>query len=48
MAARGGEPGAQAMKERVAARLQPAEIRQAEKLVEHWKPRPEPTAGNAP
>jgi TPR repeat protein len=48
MAARGGEPGAQAMKDQVAARLQPAEIRQAEKIIEHWKPRAEPTVAGAP
>ncbi|MEO8524626.1 MAG: protein kinase [Caldimonas sp.] len=48
VAARGGEPGAQSMKDKVAARLQPAEIRQAEKIVEHWKPRVEDAAGSNP
>ncbi len=42
MAARRGEPAAQALKDKVAARMQPAEIRQAERLIEVWKPRPEP------
>jgi hypothetical protein len=48
MAARGGEPGAQAMKEKVASRLQPAEIRQAEHVVEQWKPRTETDTKVAP
>jgi serine/threonine protein kinase len=45
MAARRGEPGAQALKENVATRLQPAEIRQAEQVIERWKPQAEPTTG---
>lgn len=44
MAARSGEPGAQALREKVAVKLQPAEIRQADHLIESWKPRAEPTA----
>ena len=44
MAARRGEPAAQALKDKVAGRMQPAEIRQAEKLIDVWKPRPEPGA----
>jgi len=44
MAARRGEPAAQALKDKVAGRMQPAEIRQAEKLIDVWKPRPEPAA----
>ena len=42
MAARRGEPAAQALKDKVAGRMQPAEIRQAEKLIDVWKPRSEP------
>ena len=42
MAARRGEPTAQALKDKVAGRMQPAEIRQAEKLIDVWKPQPEP------
>ena len=42
VAARAGEPGAQTMKDKVAAKLQPAEIRQAEQLIERWKPRTGP------
>jgi serine/threonine protein kinase len=45
LASRNGEAGAKTMKEQVAGRLQPAEIRQAEQVVERWKPRPEPGAG---
>jgi TPR repeat protein len=44
MAARGGEPGAQALRDKVAVKLQPAEIRQAEQVIERWKPQAEPTA----
>ena len=38
IAARGGEPGAASLKDKVAAKLQPAEIQQAERVVERWKP----------
>jgi hypothetical protein len=38
MAARAGEPGASAHRDRVASKLQPAEIRQAEHVIERWKP----------
>ena len=44
LAARGGEPGAQALRDKVAAKLQPAEIRQAEQVIARWKPRAESTA----
>jgi hypothetical protein len=47
IAARAGEPGAAALKERAAARLQPAEIRQAEQVIERWKPRPAATSTTA-
>jgi TPR repeat protein len=39
IAARSGEPRAQVLRDTVAGRLQPAEIRQAEKVVDSWKPR---------
>jgi localization factor PodJL len=42
VAARGGESGASTLKDRVAGRLQPAEIRQAEQIIERWKPRISP------
>jgi len=45
IAARGGEPGAASLKDKVASKLQPAEIRQAEQIVERWKPRAEATGG---
>jgi hypothetical protein len=48
IAARGGEPGAQALKDNVAGRLQPAEIRQANQIVERWKPRPEAAPNAVP
>ena len=38
LAARQGYPGAEAMRQRVAARLQDAEIRQADHVVERWRP----------
>ncbi|HSC64613.1 MAG TPA: protein kinase [Caldimonas sp.] len=47
IAARNGQAGAQAQRERVAAKLQPAEIRQADQLIERWKPRPEAATSNA-
>ncbi|WP_024302646.1 serine/threonine-protein kinase [Pseudogulbenkiania sp. MAI-1] len=40
LAAQHGSSVAQLMRERVAARLQPAEIRQADRLVEAWRPLP--------
>jgi len=43
LATRGGEAAASALRNRVAARLQPAEIRQADQAVERWRPGPEPT-----
>ena len=46
MAARGGEPGAASLKDKVAAKLQPAEIRQAEQIVERWKPHADVTGSN--
>ena len=45
MAARNGEPGAQALRDRIAGTLQPAEIRQADQLIERWKPHHETTEG---
>jgi serine/threonine protein kinase len=45
LAARSGEPGAIAMRDRIAGKLQPAEIRQAEQLISRWKPRAEAIAG---
>ena len=38
IAARGGDGLAQAQRDRVAARLQPAEVRQANQIIERWKP----------
>ena len=37
IAARNGEPGAAASRDKLAARLQPAEVRQAEQIAERWK-----------
>jgi hypothetical protein len=48
LAARNGDSGAIAMRDRIAGRLQPAEIRQAEQLIARWKPRAEPIAGASP
>ncbi|HEY4957320.1 MAG TPA: hypothetical protein VII31_05845, partial [Caldimonas sp.] len=42
IAARNGQAGAQSQRERVGAKLQPAEIRQADQIIERWKPRAEP------
>jgi TPR repeat protein len=39
LAARGGSTTAPAERDRVAARLQPAEIRQADTVVENWRTR---------
>ena len=39
---------AQALKDKVAGRLQPAEIRQAEQIIERWKPRPEAAPSAVP
>ncbi len=47
IAARSGQAGAQSQRERVGAKLQPAEIRQADRIIERWKPRAEP-APSAP
>ena len=44
IAARHGEPGAQALKDKISSRMQPAEIRQADKLAEAWRPHAEPVA----
>jgi len=44
IAARNGQPGAQAQRERVGTKLQPAEIRQADQIIERWKPRGEAAA----
>ena len=48
IAARGGDSAAAALRDAVAARLQTAEIRQAEQAIERWRPRPEPAAGANP
>ena len=39
LAARGGHSAAQAASERAAAQLQPAEIKQLDHVIEHWRPR---------
>ncbi len=44
LAARGGETSALALRDKVAAKLQPAEIRQAEQVIARWKPRAESKA----
>ena len=44
IAARGGLSEAQALRDKVGAKLQPAEIRQAEQIIDHFKPRAEPTS----
>jgi hypothetical protein len=44
IATRGGEAAASTLRNRVAARLQPAEVRQADLAVERWRPGPEPVA----
>jgi hypothetical protein len=47
IAARGGDAAAAAQRDKVAARLQAAEIRQAEQAVERWRPRADAApAGN--
>jgi TPR repeat protein len=38
LAARQGEPGAAAARDREAARLLPADVLQADRLIDHWKP----------
>jgi serine/threonine protein kinase len=44
IAARGGLSDAQGLRDKVGAKLQPAEIRQAEQIIDHFKPRAEPTS----
>jgi hypothetical protein len=44
LAERGGEADAHALSEKVAVRMQPADIRQAEASVQNWKPRSVPTS----
>jgi TPR repeat protein len=48
LAERGGEAEAHALSEKVALRMQPADIQQAEASVQSWRPRPAPTAGTPP
>ena len=48
IAARSGDAGAAASRDKLAATLQPAEIRQAEQIAQHWKPRTAPTAASNP
>jgi hypothetical protein len=45
IAARNGEPGAGAARDKLAPRLQPAEVRQAAQIVERWKPTPDARGG---
>ena len=47
IAARNGEAAAQALKEKVAGRLQPAEVRQADQIIDGWKPRGEAAPDSA-
>jgi serine/threonine protein kinase len=44
LAARAGQPDASKLRDKVGAKLQPAEIRQAEQIIDHFKPRAEPTS----
>jgi TPR repeat protein len=48
LAARAGDAGALAARDRAAARLQPAELRQADQLVTRWKPRGSATGSSGP
>jgi TPR repeat protein len=48
VAARAGEPGAQALRDQVAPRLQPAEIQQADQAIERFRARPEAAATGSP
>jgi hypothetical protein len=48
IAARLGEASASAMRDRVATRLQPAEIQQANSVIEGWQPGPEPATASRP
>jgi serine/threonine protein kinase len=48
IAARAGQPEALSLRDKVAAKLQPAEIRQAEQIIEHWKPRGEAMPATTP
>jgi hypothetical protein len=48
VAARGGEAAAAALRDKVAARLQPAEVQQADRIIEGWQPRSEPPDGSNP
>jgi cytoskeletal protein RodZ len=47
IAARNGQAGAQTQRDRVGAKLQPAEIRQADQIIERWKPRADPAPSPA-
>ena len=47
IAARNGQTGAQSMRDKVGGRLQPAEIHQAEQIIDRWKPRAEPAGERA-
>jgi hypothetical protein len=48
VAARAGEPGAQALRDKVAPRLQPAEIQQADQAIARFRNRPEAAATGNP
>jgi TPR repeat protein len=48
IAARLGDAGATALRDRVALRLQPAEMQQANEVIEGWRSGPEPTTASKP
>jgi hypothetical protein len=48
VAARNGDAAAAALRDKVAQRLQPAEVQQAARIVDRWRPRAEPTTPQNP
>jgi serine/threonine protein kinase len=48
LAALGGEPGAQAMRDKIRGRLQPAEVVQVERMIKSFVPGPTPAPGVTP
>lgn len=48
LAALGGEPGARAMRDKIRARLQPAEVVQVERMIKSFVPGPTPAPGVTP
>jgi len=48
LAALGGEPGAQAMRDKIRGRLQPAELVQIERMIKSFVPGPTPAPGTTP